>query len=604
MSKIKTRNLLDERNNEKIVFFEIWGIFLIILAIIIISELGAIGRLLSVFMLLMFGDWYWVFIIYQVYYGVYMITKHKFPKYNSLVIIGMIMIFSSLIVYSHFPIYRYLKTNNQSIVVGSWKLFMKYLNIDYENQIFGGGIVGALLFQLYHVLLGVVGTHIINAIVLANGIAFLFEKSLIDFITDVYKKLTEGYQSVKKFTKYSYGIMARNNNEKDDGKEIIVEDSHSEDFTELVNNVDYENEIHVNLKDIIKNFSRNRNQMYLKMQKELSITNGKLLNKILEENGIYLPIKEMTIGPTVTNYFLPKQMNIKYSKLLALNKEIQIVLKNNSIRYYSALKEKGYFIVQVPNKYRYNIFLGDIFNSFKAILELDNKVLLGLNSEGRKHYFPLNGNNIILISGIPGTGLTNIITVLLFNLIFFNNDDYEVYIIDNKKVQYQQFHKVKIIKRIFYDTKDDLIEFLRLIDFIIDNRQRKFLANNVKSFEEYTSKFKDLKKIVIFIDTFTSDVLNILRSKAHLFKRIGIHLVGIIDISMNQNEYKFLLPISTTRIITKCNNDAFSEYFIGNKDPKLLQPGGDVLLTNSNNTMWRIQIPFISKSDIKLVINT
>ena len=69
MGKEKKRSADEKEKEETLFYYELVGVICIILAITILGRLGKIGNFLAVFFKVIFGDWYWIFIVFLMFYG-------------------------------------------------------------------------------------------------------------------------------------------------------------------------------------------------------------------------------------------------------------------------------------------------------------------------------------------------------------------------------------------------------------------------------------------------------------------------------------------------------------------------------------------------------
>lgn len=164
-------------------YYEIVGIFASLIAIIVFSELGAVGFFLRVFLKIFFGDWYFIIVIFVLSYGIYITWKRKFVDYKSRRFIGFYIFMVCVLTLSHFPINDFLKRYTDNTLVGTWELFVEYLKNYDDSLLMGGGIIGALGFFLFSFLLGELGVILICIILIIFSFAFMLERSITDLFT-------------------------------------------------------------------------------------------------------------------------------------------------------------------------------------------------------------------------------------------------------------------------------------------------------------------------------------------------------------------------------------------------------------------------------------
>lgn len=101
-------------------------------------------------------------------------------------LVGSYFIISAILLLSHVTLFHLLTNNGKfkdpSVINNTWELFMMELKGETSTTDLGGGILGAILFALFHYLFAETGTKIIAFILIIIGIILLTGKSFGDFI--------------------------------------------------------------------------------------------------------------------------------------------------------------------------------------------------------------------------------------------------------------------------------------------------------------------------------------------------------------------------------------------------------------------------------------
>ena len=85
MAKLKKPSL-SVNNKEKAFGYEIIGIVSILISIISLARFGLIGKYLVLTFSLLFGDWYFIFIVLVGFFGIYCLIFHKRIELKSITV--------------------------------------------------------------------------------------------------------------------------------------------------------------------------------------------------------------------------------------------------------------------------------------------------------------------------------------------------------------------------------------------------------------------------------------------------------------------------------------------------------------------------------------
>ena len=188
MSKEKV-SAMDKNKKEVTFYYEVIGIMFILISIVSITRIGRAGLLLALVFKLLFGDWYFLFIIYLSYLGIKLLLNHSPLKFKSMRFIGIILISICLLILSHMSFYKFISKYTDNTFKTTLSFYIdafKYQNFD---DLSGGGVVGALFFHFFYLLFSMVGTAFISIIILYIGICFIFQKTVFEFTSKIFSFL-------------------------------------------------------------------------------------------------------------------------------------------------------------------------------------------------------------------------------------------------------------------------------------------------------------------------------------------------------------------------------------------------------------------------------
>jgi len=601
LAKEKKRKVLDDKTKDGLVYFEIWGILFILFSLILISELGPVGKTLNTLVQMIFGDWYWLILIFMFYYGTMMIIYHEFITYSSIKIKGFIFISAGLMIYSHFPIYYALKgqiaSNQSNIVTESYQLFLSYIDKQYNNATFGGGLLGAFLFWVNYVLLGEIGTRIIAIILLVSGVAYLFEKTVYDFIDDIYFGIIKLYQSIKKTIKNSFDRMYEaSKNYKMDKNDVIIEkvpiqNSNNQKFDNIVltknERIDVKSRKYK--KPNLKMLKYQENKQVLENQKEITIQNVKAINEFLKAFYLNLEIDEVYIGPTISTYIIDVENSIKSKKIMNYKKDLFARLDTENIRLYEKYESKQCLIIEVPNEFRYLVSLREILEEDQTTEEIP----IGRNYCGKLYSINFNKMSNILVIGNDINSKIDLLKTIINVIIYkYTPEQFNLVLCDSTKFELNQFED---IPHLYYP-------------FISDFQSMKpMLIKMYTEVEQRLSKMNERKEHVIPIILVLNDFVDFYLNNHDYLKYLNYILVYGAKVSIytifstNNMDERILtnnLRAQFNSIISfMINSKEVSFKYLEDDTTNLLKNGDCIIYSRTDNTSTRVQVVNLTEDD-------
>ena len=93
---------------------------------------------------------------------------------------------------------------------------------------------------------------------------------------------------------------------------------------------------------------------------------GRVLEAALAAHGVETRLVGMTVGPTVTRYELELAPGVKVAGVTSLNKDIAYAMASADVRILAPIPGRSAIGVEVPNRQRHLVALGDILSSGEA----------------------------------------------------------------------------------------------------------------------------------------------------------------------------------------------------------------------------------------------
>ncbi len=171
---------------------------------------------------------------------------------------------------------------------------------------------------------------------------------------------------------------------------------------------------------------------------------GEVLEATLREFGVDARLIGRTIGPTVSRYELELAPGVKVSKVTNLSKEIAYAMASHDVRILAPIPGRSAIGVEVPNKVRPIITLGDILNSEDARAATHPlQVGLGRDIAGLSVMANLATFPHVLIAGQTGAGKSSCINSIVTSILMrATPDQVRLILVDPKRVEMGQYNNV------------------------------------------------------------------------------------------------------------------------------------------------------------------
>jgi S-DNA-T family DNA segregation ATPase FtsK/SpoIIIE len=164
---------------------------------------------------------------------------------------------------------------------------------------------------------------------------------------------------------------------------------------------------------------------------------GRILTAALQQHGVDARLVGTTVGPTVTRYELELAVGVKVNRVTTLSHDIAYAMASPDVRILAPIPGRSAIGVEVPNKARQLVTLGDILTSPEAtaargVLEVG----LGRDIAGRTVMLDLSTLPHVLIAGATGAGKSSCINSLVTSLLMRNTpEQVRLILVDPKRVE-------------------------------------------------------------------------------------------------------------------------------------------------------------------------
>jgi S-DNA-T family DNA segregation ATPase FtsK/SpoIIIE len=273
------------------------------------------------------------------------------------------------------------------------------------------------------------------------------------------------------------------------------------------------------------------------------------LERTLRNFGVDAHVTGAHRGPTVTMYEVEVAAGTKVNKVLALSSDIAYALATPDVRIQAPIPGKSAIGIEVPNKHRDFVMLGDILRSSAAKEALHPlEVALGKDVHGRARMVNLANMPHVLIAGATGAGKSSLVNSFITSLLIRTTpDDVRLVLVDPKRVELSHFAEVPHLLSPVIVHPKRAAEALQWIVREMENRYEMLATVGVRDIDGYEEGLRDgtlrippgmkhqyehMPFIVVVIDELADlmmvaprDVEDAICRIAQMARAVGIHLV-------------------------------------------------------------------------------
>jgi len=339
----------------------------------------------------------------------------------------------------------------------------------------------------------------------------------------------------------------------------------------------------------------------------------KILIEKLKQFKIEGDVVRYYVGPVVTTFEFKPLPHIKVSKILALQDDLAMALKAQSIRIQAPIPGKDVVGIEIPNDEMETIYLREILES--SIFKKSKSPLtlaLGKDIVGSPFVTDLKKLPHLLIAGTTGSGKSVGINAMILSLLYKNSpDELKFLMIDPKMLEFSIYNDIPhLLTPVITEPKKAIVALNAMVKEM--ERRYKLMAKlKVKNIEGYNKKADEkLPYIVIIIDeladlmmTSGKDVEYSIARLAQMARASGIHLIVATQrpsVDVVTGLIKANLP---SRISFKVGQKIDSKVILDQFGAESLLGRGDMLFTPPGITgLIRLHAPYTSEEEIEKIV--
>lgn len=347
------------------------------------------------------------------------------------------------------------------------------------------------------------------------------------------------------------------------------------------------------------------------------------LEDALRQHGVDARLTKIVPGPTVTRYEIELAPGVKVSRVTSLASDIAYALATPDVRLLAPIPGKSAIGVEVPNRNRQLVTLGDVLRSPEAQQETHPLAVgLGEDISGASAMLNLAELPHVLIAGATGAGKSSCINSIVTSLLMRTRpEDVRLIMIDPKRVELGQYNGVPhLLTRVITNPKK-ASDALQWAVAEMDRRYDLLADSGVRDIDGYREKhdtgqlpdegFDRFPYLVIIIDELNDlmmvagrDVETAIVRIAQMARAVGIHLVIATQrpsVNVITGVIKANVP---SRLAFSVASQTDSRVIIDTIGADKLIGMGDMLVVTARDPRpQRVQGAWVEESEILAVVN-
>ncbi|NQT96084.1 MAG: DNA translocase FtsK [Candidatus Omnitrophica bacterium] len=280
--------------------------------------------------------------------------------------------------------------------------------------------------------------------------------------------------------------------------------------------------------------------------KEDLTASSAILEDTLRDFGIEVKVAQVEKGPVITRYELEPAPGVKVNRITALNDDIALTMKAQTVRIIAPIPGKSRVGIEVPNTTASLVYLKEVLSS-RDFQDSESKLTLALGKDtaGIPVICDLAKMPHLLIAGTTGSGKTVCVNSIILSMLYnASPDELKFILVDPKMVEMAMFNKLPhLICPVLTDAK----KAAGALNWLVSEMESRYKllakagARNITAFNQKLEegKLKDdsdmpdkLPFIVLVIDELadlmaiaSNEIENAITRLAQLSRAVGIHII-------------------------------------------------------------------------------
>ena len=339
---------------------------------------------------------------------------------------------------------------------------------------------------------------------------------------------------------------------------------------------------------------------------------AQVLEEKLECFGILGSVIAIRPGPVVTLFEYQPDIDVKVSKILALEDDLALALQAVSLRIIAPIPGRAVVGFEVANQTRCTVLFSDIvrsstYSNFSGRLPL----ILGYDTTGNHIIIDLVQMPHVLVAGSTGSGKSVALNTMLMSLLYHcTPQELKLILIDPKRLEFAAYADIAHLIFPIVTESSRAIIALRWSVEMMEKRYAQMAEVGARNIYDYnTLQLDSMSHIVIIIDeladlmmTTGKDVEDLIARLAQMSRAAGIHLIiatqrPSVDVITGLIKVNF-----PARIAFKVTSKIDSRTILDCSGADKLLGKGDMLFLDTQGALKRVHGAYVTDQEIQAVV--
>ncbi len=552
--KRRRRRQKDKKGWKQTLVYEIVGLLVFALTCIGITNKGIVGQVLVQITRFFAGSLNIFIFIGTLVLSIYYIWSRQQPKFFSRRLIGIYLLFFSILLLNHVVLFQSLTANhkwtNGSVIQNTWEIYQKQLVGKVDPKYLGGGMIGAVGFAFFFLLFSAQGAKFMSLFLILISIILITGISIREGIKKLLDRFGRAGKRLNKATLKQVEIAKEKHQEKKEAKEAERREQEiQQSLVEMdvttgeVEEVDPEPVIHdfserqsgqLEMNGMESSTESTSQSASTKPEKEKEAdagpepnftepevenedyilppmtilnrpqknsqsgerqhisSNVRKLEKTFESFGVKAKVKKVHLGPAVTKYEVYPDVGVKVSRIVNLNDDLALALAAKEIRIEAPIPGKSAVGIEVPNQEVAMVNLREILESEEAQKQSSHlSVGLGRDISGEPVLADLSKMPHLLVAGATGSGKSVCINGIITSLLMRTKPhEVKLLMVDPKMVELNVYNGVPHLLTPVVTDPRKAAQALKKVVSEMERRYELFSHSGTRNLEGYNNYIK------------------------------------------------------------------------------------------------------------------
>lgn len=344
-------------------------------------------------------------------------------------------------------------------------------------------------------------------------------------------------------------------------------------------------------------------------QMEQAAREGDAITDRLDELGCRAEVEDIHIGPQVVSYDMALAEKVTVRDIPKWNKDLQYLLGTESLTIHAPMAGTKYIRIEIENKLRKKILIGDVIDSAQAPLTFP----IGVAPDNSIIARDIKTFPHCLVAGMTGSGKSNMLQSMICSLLMKTTpDELSLLLVDTKQVELTMYDGIpNLLTPVITDAWEAVNHFSVLVD-IMEKRYKlaqEYGARELTELNDRLPSDQKLPYILVVVDEI-ADLIYLSKHEieeavvriAQKARAVGIHLVLATQTPRREIITGILKANLSSRIGFTTASELDSRIIIDRNGLGQLTGLGDAVFVHNGKIPQRIQSPFVSSAEIGAIV--